>query len=693
MEKNLKCSEGIIKNSKNPSLAIMLIIGFLPILVLWLCGFFFWSHSNDRKNTSSIKQLRKHLNQIKREGGNHFYIQNRLNRVYGLLSENTLSSAAFESAMNRLNEDGLGFLKIHFFNSKAELINLKGSSKKYRSLISKVFKAISQPELENDSSLLEKYKAFISNFLGEIDPGEVVYEKSSLLKVKIVGKSGFFYWNTFYDKSRGEKFSGGMLAYFLESDLNEDFALNSLIGKSNRLASNKMFMGILDERSSNSKLAKKLSGSGCKLNVQELLDHVKGMRSRFESVLMLEDSILVVNSISAVKTLFVIEKTLNGREKEFFFWLKLISMIFLLGITGHYFNLKSLNSEVREQEILKLSFGVTFAMPLLIIFVLGLQSQIAFRDLQIQDNLEKLVSFIESVDENFSGAVYRLEKSYQKFAKSIEETDLSSQSSAKSLNRFCKSNHVSQLFIVDKNGRFKFSYSENKSILMFLEKFVPTLARKLFALKKGEKSSFKNQVNDMMVEKISENFSEFFSAGSGKSSFIKAFEDSGRISEFWMANKRYYVFSSFIEMGNGKPPLMMFIWQGTTNLSKNYLKSELDKNFQNNFKKQYISLAMVPKKKDAMPFPPEFSKYSFVNRMMDKVLETNSQQLGVETISGENWLVAASPLKQIPEYVLFAVYPESLVQKKIDKNGALLLALFLLCFSMTIFCYKVSYKK
>ena len=92
-----------------------------------------------------------------------------------------------------------------------------------------------------------------------------------------------------------------------------------------------------------------------------------------------------------------------------------------------------------------------------------------------------------------------------------------------------------------------------------------------------------------------------------------------------------------------------------------------------------VDFIMLSKEDSAMPYPIEYSKYRFPKDLKLKILQNDSRQQLITQIGGENYMILASPLKEIPEQILFALTP---IKKYEDEYKCLWYAILLNGISM-----------
>ena len=75
--------------------------------------------------------------------------------------------------------------------------------------------------------------------------------------------------------------------------------------------------------------------------------------------------------------------------------------------------------------------------------------------------------------------------------------------------------------------------------------------------------------------------------------------------------------------------------------------------------------------------------------MGDKVMLTETQHSSIEEMGGKKYLVIASPMKKLPEYIVFSMSPESLIDSCIYK---LEFKIALISFASSLFAFFIGLK-
>lgn len=629
----------------------------IPALIIASALYFFKNRMQVRALEKHLEQSLKTLQMIKREGDNSSYIQKRLNLIYGMLSEEIIRPETIQKFLQRAKAEGLGFADFRFFDDKGRHIPLQGESEVYRVFIRKIFAALVQPELEGKSNLLVEHSSFFESFLGKIKPAMIANEKSSLVRVNLKGKPGWFYWNSFYSHLENGRFKGGMIVFFPDESVPVNFALKRLLDEVNAASDNSAatFAGLVYLNRTNSDYYR--PDLLRHLDAETLRSTVVRMRKDLLSQSVTSSGQLTAVALDAEKSLISFRPRQTPFLQKLTFLLSLLLMISVVAAIRLLFNFFCAGGKVLLDSAKRLKIAVIAAscLPLTAFVFSSFYMIYLHQRVSEQELSDRLTGFINAVDERYVDAVKELERDYLAFAKQLEKNGDSGQclNLAKSYHA---NNSFRQAFILSSKSKLNFSYPENAAFGGIINKLLPTLGQRLFAARSGADNSWRNRVNDMMFEAMSENLSELLGDPESRASFMKIFEKTDQIVEFWLANRKFFVFTSFLETGQFREsPELLVIWHDADSFSSQFLKKQVRRYMNLPETQQPIRLAMKARRADQPPFPGELAKYSFSVEMFEKVIATENQQFAVVAKDGENWLVVASPLKRADDFVLFAM--------------------------------------
>lgn len=636
----------------------------------------------DSIRETTLTSMRKGLAQLRREGDDAFFLQRQLNFAYGMIAEEQISGKNISRHLQVLKKQGLDFINFRFFGSDRRLIAVEGESDSLRIMVQRIFEALSQPETEGDGKLLVRYRSFFDAFLGSVDPAGLVSDKSALIKVVLNGRPGYFYWNTFYDNSPAGRFLGGMISWFAEADIPGNLSIALLLKKLNAENPGSCRWGLIDldrhDRSFPARLDEGIFAGGLPALRRDVID----MRRNFVSERVFADRLLAVEHIDARRLVYCIQRPDDHLYRSLTFLLRLLFMMAAVLLVRRAFEMfTSPGDESSGSRAGWVTAGLVFVPVVMYLLAgymyLGLQRQLLQRQAH-----EQLAGQIENIDENYIVAVDSLEALYRRAAGSQVVKKMQKPGLTAMGTLMKQKDAVNRMYIVDREGRLLFGLPENRSGEDLVKKLIPTIARRIYAVRPGSEQSWQDKINDMMVESITSSFNDVL--GDGAAGFLKPFENLDRISEFWFANRRYYVFSTFVNRAAGEDPLLMIIWQGTGTFSERYLMKQVRRNLATPEYEQPVRLAMVARNAEKMPYPGEFSKYPFSVQMAERVVSTETQQFSVEEAAGEGWLVVASPMKRVPDYVLFAMSPLRLIDREIAQTGVKILFSAIFCLIIAV---------
>jgi hypothetical protein len=676
------------------NIAVLLVFFvILPVFLFNLGLDFVLEKIYRQRSVEYSQQIRRNLMTVRSEGDNERYLQKQLNFMYGRLSEEIIRPETIQGFLDKFRARGFDFVNFRFFDANRKHIAIKGESKKYQAFIRKIFSALSQPETEGESELLGKYRSFFMTFLGVNSPADLVYEKSSLVDVSLNGAPGFFYWNTIYSHLEGGKFKGGLIAFFEKSAVSEDLAVKSLLYKLNQESGSDTCYGFLDSNELNrSYLPEKLKRIKG-LTPKGISSQISGMRKKLETEAVYKGVLFNTLQLDAQRDLFCLQLI---REKSFdygAFLLRIfvfISVLIILRLILDFRLSGELPQILRKRKaVLTVAYLVCF--PLAAFVVVGCMQVSTFYRMERQSIYGRLENHINSIDENYNVAVKQLEKNYLKLGENIVGAGFRPERISDLCRELKDRNELRKLFILDKEGRIEFSWprAESHTGNDLLKKLVPAIGARLIANFTGQKHSLRSRINDMVFDSISKGFSELVGGDDGLNGLLKAFEKTEKVTELWFANKRYYVYSKFLlPTSDLKDVRLMFIWNDSGAFSQRYLKKQVENALDSRAGLQNIRLAMMSRSRTIQPFPKEFTKYPFSQIMLEQVLATEAKQSSDEELDGRNWLVTASPLKRIPDSILFAMLPLTEVEEEFRRMVFTLFAVVVCCLMMSVFAAK-----
>lgn len=664
--------------SKTAFLTGFLILTLCPALLIILV----WQYvSADRLTYLAVNRqavIRKDLSQIRRESENSFFIERQLNGAYGLMTEEPVNSTNIGRHLQVLKKQGLGFINFRFFDNRRRLIPVEGESETLKAIIQRIFEALSQPETEGEDRLLVRYQSLFETFLGSVRPGDLARARSSLVKVLIKGRPGFFYWNLFYSPDDQAKYLGGMVAWFSEQDIPENLAVTRLVAEFNQQLPLNCAVGVIDLSVEEKSYPASLSESILSGGLARLGNEVVAMRREFITDKKVAGNSLSILQIDADRVLYFLQRSANDYPELIAMILKILAMIFVPWFLFFFFTVRKSGKnwkQILENHFKKVVFSVA-AFPVIILVFVGSNFLSLQRQVFQQQTRDSLSRHIENLDENFIVAVGNLEKVFRRLSASTGIVNGDTARIRKDFSALKSADALQKLYMIDKNGRILLTLPGGGASGEMVGKLMVAVARKLFQARFGGEQSWKDKVNDVMLESFTSSLSDLL--GDAAASLFKPFENFDRISEIMFADRRNYVFSTFIGAEKGKDSILLILWQGAESFAERYLSRQIRRNLQTSERTSPIRLAMVPRRPGKLPYPREFGKYPFVVQLSERVTSAAAQQSSVEQIAGQEWLVMAAPMKKIPDYLVFAMYPMALIDASFNRLVALLLAVVFL---------------
>ncbi|MDD3146100.1 MAG: hypothetical protein PHD82_02255, partial [Candidatus Riflebacteria bacterium] len=468
--------------SKTTFFTSLLLLTVLPVVVAIVilqhvtAGYFAQIASSNRT------LIHKELSQIRREADDAFFIERQINSAYGMLIEEPVTSTNIGRHLQALKKQRLGFVNFRFFDNQRRLIPVAGESETLRAVIQRIFEALSQPETEGDDRLLLRYQAIFETFLGAVSPGELASHRSSLVRVLIKGRPGYFYWNLFYSPDDQAKYLGGMVAWFSLADIPENLAVKQLIGRFNQQLGKGSAAGLIDlsavEKSFPLQLPEGFSMGG----LPGLSNEITSMRREFVSEKSVSGGNLFIAQIDSDKILYFLQRQGGAMATKIPLLLKIVSIVLCPWLI--YVVLTSRSSGLTLQQLCFKHAGLVIlfvaGFPIVILALLGQNLVSLQRQVLQYQTRESLARYIENLDENFVVAIGNLEKTYRRFASSENLVSSHLTNVEKNFNLLKKADAVQRLYLIDKNGRILLGLPDKAVAGEMIGKLMSAVARKLF---------------------------------------------------------------------------------------------------------------------------------------------------------------------------------------------------------------------
>ncbi len=685
-------------------LAVLFFAG-LPIGLIRLGEAFVAAQEKNRLGRSHLERLEQNLFRLKREGGDLYYIQRQLNEVYGLLLEHDFSPGAAGTSLSTLARANLAFVTVHFFDARGEIIPVPGRKVEMRSAMKRIFAGLVEPELNGKSDLIVKNRSLFQTMLGNIDPSDVVYQKGTLLSVQLRGQAGYFYWNTFYSQAPAnqdhggirrrpeeslDEYKGGIIAFFDEKDIPRDFALKQLIRTFNQGAGPEEGYALIDlERPEGSHgirtLSQRIGFPG-----RRILRRAVDLRNAYQRLEQDAGHLTAIVSIDAGRVVMGMKRFMHGLEHRVGIMIDLLSVLLLMLATYWSWRVHVAGDMVSipiRHKLVGLFLYAT-AIPVTALLLLGYQYMLDRNQVMVQERMSQLSELTENIDESFMAAVRSLERLYRRISRLSIVRKGDTKRIRELIRRLNEAKLLSQMFMVDSRGRMQLIEEVHPQGRDLVGKLVPTLARKIFSVRLGQNDDdLRANMSDVMVESFTDSIAEFMSGKGSQKLFGSIIETNDRIIEFMLGSVGNLMYSTFIwGEGEKRPANLLLIVHRTRDYARRYLRGIIRQNQLRAEKTTPVRLAVVSRGDDNSVYPRDYTKYPFVKELAEKVQSTETQHASVENIGGQPYLIVASPLKKMPEYILITMYPRRLIDAVIRENSVKigLVALVSGCFAFFI---------
>jgi len=681
-------NSGSSRAGRRFQLVFFLVFAVIPSFLAYIGWTFYREQRIAAFRNDSIPDIRRELLRLRREGDDRLHIQRRINFLYGNMAEENFDEATIEANLNRFREEGFGFVNFRFFKEDGSSLSIKGQSESRRAVLQKIFEALLLQETTGDGSLLQRNRPFFDALVGGITPSAIAQDKSSLLRVMMNGRPGYFYWNTIYSPEPSSKLRGGLVAWFREADIPNNMALGQLLDQINAEWQGQRVYGLIDLASSTRSLPAIIKTGAGRFSPAVVASHLVRLRNQFQSQSELSGHLLVSEFFTPDRVLFCLDRLPHRFYNDVSTMLKIFIIIWLLLVSragaGFSVSCRQESPDMMKQTVCfgltQKQFFVMFAavLPVLTILMIGCNYRDAFAKMLTQEAFSGLTGKIERVDENYQVAVRNLEHIYRRVARLPEVRALDTAAIDKLADELRRKDAINRLYIADRSGRMRYSWPTGKNSGDVTARIMPAISRRIFITQRGDEESFQDKVSDMMMDSFADSFSDML--GDTGTSLLRTFENLDQVNEFWLANRRHYVYTSFVERGTEKDPWLLYIWHGTVSFAQRYLQRQIQRNVdEQNDLDSPIRLAMVPRERSELPFPRDFNKYPFVAQLSDQVVSTEIQQNLISSMAGEKWLIAAAPLKRVPAYLVFAMYPYRIIEQQTFALSMMIYLAALLC--------------
>lgn len=665
-----------------PFLGAILFFAGLPIGLLNLGWHFIETQETTRQTAECFKVLDQKLFRLKREGNDANFINKRLNSMCGFLIEDGIATQTVEAALAKFRGERLPFVKFYFFDSKGEFIPFKDQTNEYRSSLKRMFSAICEYEITGKTDLLKQYRSTFHYFLGEgADPEFLFSEKGNLLKVSLNGKPGYFFWNSFEKvlepgeesyrknvKKLETAYLGGVIAFFEESEIPRNLALKRLIQEFNSGRGKNQRFGLLNLEDPATSFPALQTKTNRRIGLERLDKIVEKMHSQFKRNQEFSFGSLAILPYNAVQVVYGIDRSKAMATNQVKWLVKALSLFILILVLVWTYRVQ-ISGEIFYIPIRRKLVGLFLyatGIPAAAFMLLGYQYVADRKQVLLQEQFLALSSFIETVDENFIGAKQTLQKFFQRLVKSPAVKSLDQKAMQSMTARLQEYDLISHFNIVTKDGNFLFSTEAREKYRSIGSKFLPSLARKIFAKKFGDEgSSMKNRMADAMVDSFSDTVAEFLAGATSKQLLTTLIEETDKIHELVFGNVTNLIYCTFLPQLGKKEQVLLFIFELKRRLTSLYLSKIQRNNARQNEAAYPIRMVYMENWKPGRPRPSRYSKYPFFSEMFEKVRVSQTPHTAIEPMGGEPYLVAAAPMNQLSDYTVFALYPYRLIEARL----------------------------
>lgn len=647
-----------VDTPKNGFLRLFLFAGIIPAFLLLACWQILTRDHIAAMKQQAIREVRGEIRTIRREGTDDIYLQQALNSLFARISEEGFKAEKLSDIVRDWQGHSFGFINLKFFSPDGEHLKFAGGSDRDRVVTGRIYQALISAETSGTDKSLVLHRTFFENFAGGVLPSEIVNGKSSLIRINRAGFPGYIYWNSFYDHGSSGRLLGGMLAYFASADIPHNIGVKRLIQDKNAWQHDRQF-GVVGP------------DSGAKALWQKILLMQRNFRSELEE----NGKTLLIEPLSSESVLYCLLDLDSFSAGRADILVKILALLLLVGGGRFAFSLSGEVCIVRLKGFQQI-VSMACLLPVVVIFSTGF----AYIQLKEQHDIsiirEKLNDLVESVDESYELAVGNLAGIYDRICRHEAMINFNKEKMENLVSYLADRDALQRIFLVDSDGEILFGWPRLRADDDVVKKLLPAVARRIFQMHLGIEASLKNKLSDMMVDKMTDGFSEIL--GDLRSGLYSSFENLNRVNEVWLGKNRYYVFAGFVNTLGKKKSDLLLIWHKTDSFARRYLIRQVRRNLNDSALAYSASLAMMSRRNDEMPFPPELTKYSFPRALSERVKKTGTRQFSIEEKGGERFLVLAHPMMRVPDSILFAMHPlEPMQNEKIWMW--LKLALILMC--------------
>lgn len=600
------------------------------------------------------------LTKLKRDSDECFAIQRELNKFYGLLSESECTLPDIEKKVQEFSKEGFSFVNLRFFDKDNNRINLPNqqNSDNLNAPMQRLYVALAEYKRRNDDSKLRQYRKMIETLIGAVELKNLAKQTSTLVPVSFNGKAGYFYWNL-YENQNNPNDVQGLVAWLKSDDIPENFTKKKLIDEFNAEAAqnslNPIF-GYIDTNQNGKLYPENLLQLLSNLELCSIIVKLQELKASLKSFDYINDKLFSYTDLGNGKYFFSLINTDKiSRIKHTVTIFEILLTITI--ISSIFYGIKFFRhaSEGTSNNHSSAKTGICLIGISSIMFVMFLGLVIFFTRYQTHQNIknqtnDRLISVIDWLDEGYNIAKKELSDKWLQLAshdaaKNVDAAEMDNQ-----INELQKNSLLDRLYIASNEGKILYSYPHEESNAIF-NQIMPVIAKKITKDRFGLEKDWQSQINDLMIDAISSSFTDLL--GEEAYDLLKAFETFDAATELELGAKRYLVFSTIINNGTAKPPIMI-TWLDANEFSKNYLIDKIkdSESLPQNLKE--ITIGMVPVSLDASPNPAQICKYSFSRDITERVAYQKRSILFETQVNDETRYGIGALLQLNPNYVIFA---------------------------------------
>ncbi|MBF0405822.1 MAG: SpoIIE family protein phosphatase [Candidatus Riflebacteria bacterium] len=670
--------KGSLSSWINLTLSVLFFAG-LPNLLIFFAYNFVESHRYQNKKIELLREADRSLFRLKKDGGDLSYVQNKTDKAFGELSEKKINSSTIKQQLAQFKRDDLEFIEFYFFDKSGKIIKTVEDEVKFRTALGRLYLALSEPESSGQDKLLQQYRPVFKTLLGDMEPTNLIGMKGVYVPIFLNGKPGYFYWNTFYQSEENQiktkagagdpVFQGGMIAVFEEKNFKKNISIAKMLKELNVPGTSHALFGCYDPSDTDFSRQLHVSSSSAKLDIRECENTIWNMRKTFInkdelkgfliSIVLFEDEKVLYSLIPAIQ--------LENRTNLYIFFIAAFMITLVVFSVSYRINISGEFRYFSIRKKLILLFLYATAIPTGAFVLLGFQYVSENKQVMISERFQFLTDFINNIDENYKLALNQLKTKYSRLTKSdfLLKRDMTKLSEL--VENWRNERLINSVYLGEDTGELTFK-SDKVGKNDFVLKVIMTMMKKMFTKKNPNLNKQKqNFFTEAMMDTLADSLGSLFGAGGSKAIFEEFLRKTDEMHEVVLGNSAQYFFLSFVPGPEGPYQSMIIINQLKRDLTDIYLNWIIKKQAKNLQKQFSVKVGFRRNFSNSMLTPKDFSKYPALTELTEKAMNNKSAQTGFIQIAADNYLAVASPIKNLSDYIIFALYPQSLIDKTIDQ--------------------------